>query len=398
VTNIDAVSFQGCTSLTSITVDEENTKYMSVDGVLFTKSTNVLVQYPGGKIGSYDIPDGTTSIEDAAFGLCSGITGVNIASSVKTIGLSAFKACPNLEYVTMMPGVEAIGDFAFSECSKLKRVTIPSSVISIGAESFSHCTSLTSIEYDGVTNPCADFNVIGDTISAFKGCKSIKSICLPKGYLDGVFCARYEFCRTDSCENLNLYSDHCYEETCWNGTVVNGKRSNATEWEFHSNGCADYQCHRQLGPIQWRMCNNTKQHKFMCMNDGCLLRDQMFSVEISFKGVKEYELNRTEVKAQIEALTGLEIEDVGVELGEDAYVLNVIVIVDDENTGNIIVDAVVDMERGDNCQYGSLCQSTSARLVVNAMNLSSAMSVHNTMIIAPVMLLFCLIISFITNK
>ena len=237
---------------------------------------------------------------------------------------------------------------------------------------------MVSLKYDGITNPCADvFLDDENSMTAFKYCDSIRSICLPKGYLDKVFCDRNEFCLTDSCENLILESDSCSQDICWKGEKISRKRKNTTEWESHSNGCADYQCDKTIGPIQWSMCNNTNQHKFMCINDGCLLRDQMWSVEISFEGIKEYELNRTEVKAQIEALTGLEITDVGIELGDDAYVLNVIVIVDDEDTGKIIVDAVIEMDRSENCKYGTLCQSTSASLVVNAMSFSNTVSIHS---------------------
>jgi len=62
VTNIGDYAFSGCTSLSAITVEALNSFYSSVDGVLFNKSQTMLMQYPGGKAGSYTIPNSVTSI------------------------------------------------------------------------------------------------------------------------------------------------------------------------------------------------------------------------------------------------------------------------------------------------------------------------------------------------
>ena len=67
VTSIGNQAFADCTSLTAITVDTNNPAYSSVDGVLFNKSQTTLIQCPGGKAGSYTIPDSVTSIGDYAF-------------------------------------------------------------------------------------------------------------------------------------------------------------------------------------------------------------------------------------------------------------------------------------------------------------------------------------------
>ena len=56
-----------CTSLTGITVDAFNSFYSSVDGVLFNKSQTTLIQCPGGKAGSYTIPNSVTDIGYHAF-------------------------------------------------------------------------------------------------------------------------------------------------------------------------------------------------------------------------------------------------------------------------------------------------------------------------------------------
>ena len=57
VTVISDGAFSYCPSLATITVDALNPVYNSVDGVLFDKSTNTLIQCPGGKVGGYIVPN-----------------------------------------------------------------------------------------------------------------------------------------------------------------------------------------------------------------------------------------------------------------------------------------------------------------------------------------------------
>jgi hypothetical protein len=64
VTSIGGGAFYGCTGLSSIQVDTLNPSYSSVNGILFDKNQTTLVQYPDGLIGSYTIPNSVTSIGD----------------------------------------------------------------------------------------------------------------------------------------------------------------------------------------------------------------------------------------------------------------------------------------------------------------------------------------------
>jgi hypothetical protein len=123
VTTIGNNAFYYCSGLTAIYVDAANTQYSSENGVLFNKDKTTLVAYPGGKTGSYVIPNSVTTVGDRAFYYCSGLTSVTIPNSVTTIGNTAFAYCSGLTIVTIPNSVITIGDYAFSSCSGLTTVT-----------------------------------------------------------------------------------------------------------------------------------------------------------------------------------------------------------------------------------------------------------------------------------
>ena len=161
-------AFENCTSLTEIIVDSNNKSYISNDGILFNKKLETIVCYPGGKTGSFTIPDSVTSIGSDAFSGCTGLTSVTIPDSVTSIGDEAFGWCTGLTSVTIPNSVTSIGDSAFTNCTSLTSVIIPDSVTSIGDEAFYGCTSLTDVTIpDSVTN-------IGN--SAFCSCINLTEI------------------------------------------------------------------------------------------------------------------------------------------------------------------------------------------------------------------------------
>ena len=142
VTSIGRLAFGDCSSLTSISVAAGNTAYSSESGVLFNKDKITLICCPGGKSGSYTIPDSVTSIGSYAFYNCSGLTTVTIPNGVKSIPEDAFEYCSSLTSVTIPDSVTSIGKSAFSDCGSLTSVTIPGSVTSIGGSAFYGCGSL----------------------------------------------------------------------------------------------------------------------------------------------------------------------------------------------------------------------------------------------------------------
>ena len=174
VTSIGEDAFTYCTSLTNINVDNGNTEYSSLDGVLFNKGKTELIRYPEGKTDTeYTIPDSVISIKRGAFyGTAYYNTESNWENDVLYIGnyLIEAKRTISSEY-SIKEGTKTIADEAFYGCSSLTNITIPDSVTSIGAEAFCDCTVLTSITIpDSVTN-------IG--MYAFAFCTSIKSVTIP---------------------------------------------------------------------------------------------------------------------------------------------------------------------------------------------------------------------------
>ena len=122
VTSMSNSPCSACTSLTSLTVAEGNSKYVTVDNVLFNKEKTKLICCAAGKTGSYTIPASVTSIEFESFKQAK-ISSVSIPDTVTSIGNYAFWACSNLESITIPGSVTSIGSYALWECSSLTSVT-----------------------------------------------------------------------------------------------------------------------------------------------------------------------------------------------------------------------------------------------------------------------------------
>ena len=147
VATIGHDAFPSGTNLVSITVVASNSIYSSLDGVLLNKNATTLIQCPGGKAGSYTLPDSVTDIGNSAFYDCTLLTGIVIPGSVTNIGRLAFAYCAGLTNVTIGSGVTRIGLSAFSD-SGLASVMIPAGVSVIEDYAFGNCPSLTAINVD----------------------------------------------------------------------------------------------------------------------------------------------------------------------------------------------------------------------------------------------------------
>ena len=82
-----------------------------------------------------------TSSSDGVF-FYSGITSIELPSSLTSIGNGAFSYCGELTSITLPSSLTSIGGSAFWYCRGLTSITLPSSLTSIGRSAFSGCTNL----------------------------------------------------------------------------------------------------------------------------------------------------------------------------------------------------------------------------------------------------------------
>jgi hypothetical protein len=139
VTTIGANALSNCTSLTSITVDQNNTEFVSVDGVLYNKPETTLIQYPIGKSGtSVSILNTVQTIAGYALWNCINIESISVPASVQTISEYAFQGCINLSNVSFTSDsqLETIDASAFKDCAGLNYIEIPVSVTTIDNTAF----------------------------------------------------------------------------------------------------------------------------------------------------------------------------------------------------------------------------------------------------------------------
>jgi len=117
VNAINGLAFGGCGSLILITVNALNSSYSSWGGVLFNKDLTTLIQYPGGKAGSYRIPNSVTSIGDWAFFQCTKLTSVTIPNSVTNLGDYSFHFCTNLRAVVFQGNAPSLNSRVFDRAT-----------------------------------------------------------------------------------------------------------------------------------------------------------------------------------------------------------------------------------------------------------------------------------------
>lgn len=109
VTYIGTQALTDCSSLLAISVDSLNPVYSSLDGVLFDKGRNLLIQYPGGKPGTYKIPDSVTSPQVGAFAFCVGLTGLIVPKGITNLTSFSCYKCANLQAVYFMGNAPSAG-------------------------------------------------------------------------------------------------------------------------------------------------------------------------------------------------------------------------------------------------------------------------------------------------
>ena len=124
VTYISDTAFFDCSNLTEINVESGNEYFCSDNGVLYNFDKTTLIRCPETKT-ECDIHDSVTSIDNRAFEGCSSLTTITIPNSVTSIGYRAFSGCLNLtKIVNLNPTPQSI-DYTFYDGPVTAMVYIP---------------------------------------------------------------------------------------------------------------------------------------------------------------------------------------------------------------------------------------------------------------------------------
>lgn len=227
---IGSYAFQECKALTSIEIPasveiigsyafmESGIGALAEDGVIY--AGNWVVGFLETLNGDVQIKDGTVGIANYAFHKCTGMTSIQLPSSIKTVGRAAFYDCTGLTSVQLPDMLEVIEDYTFYRCTSLNLFNLPPLLKKIGRSAFYKCASASSVRERDTDNDVfmipssvveigdfafygctyeenlapnvhrygVDVLVIGDGVksigaNAFYGFSSLKSVCLGNGLL-----------------------------------------------------------------------------------------------------------------------------------------------------------------------------------------------------------------------
>ncbi len=118
----DVDQFTDCSSLKEITVDSNNSRYASYNGMLYSKDYAKLYLCPQGYVASSSdiIHPSCEIIWNRCFADNPTITMISIPYGVSEIKFSAFRACKNLKLVEIPSTITTIGNIAFSALPALE--------------------------------------------------------------------------------------------------------------------------------------------------------------------------------------------------------------------------------------------------------------------------------------
>ncbi|MBR1466608.1 MAG: leucine-rich repeat domain-containing protein [Bacteroidaceae bacterium] len=182
VENIATGAFGLSQSITEMRVEEDNTYYCAVDGVLYNKSMTSIVYWPAKKeVGDYVVPSTIKVLSGEAFSNNQTLTSITIPSSITSLSNGAsirgntvgtFAGCNNLKTVNFEEGstLTEIPSYCFSSCKSLNEINLPNTIKKIGSYAFNGCSSL------NIPMP-PYLETIG--IAAFQSCSSMTEVIFP---------------------------------------------------------------------------------------------------------------------------------------------------------------------------------------------------------------------------
>lgn len=179
LTSLGSFAFFLCDNLEYIDIESLNSKYYSLDGILYSKNIDTLLICPSAKTGNLVIPNTIKTIAAYSLYNCKFINGtINISANVDSIGVYAFYGCSQItEFLVNANNIKfSSSEGVLFSKSKNKLIACPptktgnfsisNSVNVIEPGAFAFCNKLL-----GLIHIPASVKVIGDY--SFFGCSNI---------------------------------------------------------------------------------------------------------------------------------------------------------------------------------------------------------------------------------
>ena len=147
ITEIGSNAFYNCTSLKSVTIQDDKPSCVKKIGRQAFMFCSELTDIP--------ILDSVTEIDSEAFHHCEELDTVTIPEGVTSVADGMFSYCYSLHTVTLPDSVTAIEERAFTGTA-LTQIHIPANVAQIGTDAFSECFALSAITSDSESYPAID--------------------------------------------------------------------------------------------------------------------------------------------------------------------------------------------------------------------------------------------------
>lgn len=129
----DASAFYG-NGFQSIIVADNNPKYMTEDGILYSKDQTILLAYPAGNTkDSVAIKEGVTMLGHGSLVYARNIKYLELPLSLKELGEESLAAVDTLSHLIIKDSVERIDDWAL-DCKILTHLTIGNGVRYVGMD------------------------------------------------------------------------------------------------------------------------------------------------------------------------------------------------------------------------------------------------------------------------
>lgn len=154
INRIEEWAFIGCTNLVKVEISDLDAWCNISFGGEYSNPLYFAhkLYLNGDLVTNIVVPASVTKIGDYAFQGCSSLTSVTLHDQITSIGVSAFQECSGLTSITIPDEVTSIGVSAFQKCSGLTSITVPDKVTSIGVLAFENCSKVTALTIGSSVN------------------------------------------------------------------------------------------------------------------------------------------------------------------------------------------------------------------------------------------------------